>query len=262
MKEETILEKVMRLRPIDDIFFEKLMENKKVCEEILRVILENEKLKVVNVIPQRDIGNLIGRGVRLDAYCKLGRNKYCNIEVQKANDDNHFKRVRYNASCITANITPKSSKFKDVPDVTIVYISKSDIFKKGRNIYHVRNMITETNDPVNDGLLSVYVNTAVKDETTLSELMQCFKQQNVSNPKFPALRKEVSYYKTTEEGRQAMCKIVEDYAEEKASVSKAEVLVCAVENAAKSFKKSIDKACEALGFSISEYDAAKKLLSK
>ena len=37
------LKKVMQLKPIDDIFFEKIIEDKNVCEEILRVILEDDK---------------------------------------------------------------------------------------------------------------------------------------------------------------------------------------------------------------------------
>ena len=47
-----ILEKVKKLRPIDDVFFEKIIEDKAVCEEILRVILEDDELEVLSVIPQ------------------------------------------------------------------------------------------------------------------------------------------------------------------------------------------------------------------
>ena len=64
------LEKVKQLRPIDDVFFEKIIEDKEVCEEILRVILEDNKLEVLSVMPQNNIKNLWGRSVRLDAFCK------------------------------------------------------------------------------------------------------------------------------------------------------------------------------------------------
>ena len=46
------IEKVKDLRPIDDVFFEKLAQNKAVCQEILRVLLEDRKLIVHNVITQ------------------------------------------------------------------------------------------------------------------------------------------------------------------------------------------------------------------
>ena len=43
---------IQRLRPIDDIFFEAIAEDPEVCEEILRVILEDPNLTVLEVITQ------------------------------------------------------------------------------------------------------------------------------------------------------------------------------------------------------------------
>ena len=208
------LEKVKKLRPIDDVFFEKIIEDKAVCEEILRVILEDDGLEVLSVTPQSSQKNLWGRSVRLDAFCKLGNGGYCNIEVQKSDNDNHVKRVRYNASCITSNNTEIGEKFINVPDVTMVYISTFDIFKKGRTTYHCKTVIEETNDAVDNGLTEVYVNTAVNDGSTIAELMECFLQEQVNNKKFPLLSSRVWYYKNEEGGVNAMCKIVEDYANE------------------------------------------------
>ena len=209
-----ILEKVKKLRPIDDVFFEKIIEDKAVCEEILRVILEDDELEVLSVIPQSSQKNLWGRSVRLDAFCKLGNGSFSNIEVQKSDNDDHVRRVRYNASCITSNNTEVGEKFINVPDVTMVYISTFDIFKKGRTIYHCKTVIEETNDAVDNGLTEVYVNTAVNDGSTIAELMECFMQEQVDNKKFPLLSNRVWYYKNEEGGMNTMCKIVEDYANE------------------------------------------------
>ena len=95
------IEKVKDLRPIDDVFFEKLAQNKAVCQEILRVLLEDRKLIVHSVITQSSKNNLYGRSVRLDALCTLGNGTKCNIEVQRANNDDHLRRARFNASSIT-----------------------------------------------------------------------------------------------------------------------------------------------------------------
>lgn len=192
------IEKVKKLRPIDDVFFEKIIEDKAVCEEILRVILEDDKLEVLSVTPQSSQKNLWGRSVRLDAFCKLGNGSYCNIEVQKSDNDDHVRRVRYNASCITSNNTEVGVNFIDVPDVTMVYISTFDIFKKGRTIYHCKTVIEETNDAVDNGLKEIYVNTAVNDGSTIAELMECFMQEQVNNKKFPLLSSRVWYYKNEE----------------------------------------------------------------
>ena len=129
---------VAQLRPIDDIMFQRLCENILLIEEVLRVILEDGKIKVKSVIPQSSIQNLHGRSVVLDAYCKLGDGSYCNVEVQRSDSDNHFKRVRYNAACITANVTDPGERFEQVKDLIVVYISEFDVFHGKVTIYHTR----------------------------------------------------------------------------------------------------------------------------
>ncbi len=213
-KTNPLLEKIQQFRPIDDVFFEKLIEDINVCEEILRVILEDDKLEVVSVVPQRSIKNLWGRSVRLDAFCILRDGRICNIEVQKANDDDHVRRVRYNASCVTANNTDVGEKFVKVPDVTIVYISDFDMFKGGKTIYRGNNTLLETGEIINNGLSEIYVNTLNKDGTVTSELMECFLQKDVENKKFPFLSQRVKFLKESKEGRKYMCEIMEEYAKE------------------------------------------------
>ncbi len=41
--------------------------------------------------------------------------------------------------------------------------------------------------------------------------MSCFKRKIVSDPKFPDLSKAVTYFKTTERGLGAVCKVMEKY---------------------------------------------------
>ena len=48
--------------------------------------MEDDKLEVLSVTPQSSQKNLWGRSVRLDAFCRLGDNSFCNIEVQKGID--------------------------------------------------------------------------------------------------------------------------------------------------------------------------------
>lgn len=45
--------------------------------------------------------------------------------------------------------------------------------------------------------------------------MECFLQEQVDNKKFPLLSKKVWYYKNDEGGKENMCQIVDDYAQER-----------------------------------------------
>ena len=216
-KQQTLeekIEQVKNFRPIDDTFFEVLADDIGVCQEMLRIILEDEKLIVKDVIVQSSERNLYGRSVRLDALCILGDERECNVELQRSNNDHHLKRVRFNASSITVRDSQTGEKFEKTIDLIVVYISEFDIFKRGRVIYHVDSVIRETQEKVDDGLERVFVNTVVKDGTTISEYMDCFLQKEVDNVKFPKLTNRVHYLKHEEGGVNAVCEIMRKYSEE------------------------------------------------
>lgn len=69
MGKMTSSEEARALNPIDDLMFRKMAEDVGFCEEILRVILEDNELKVLETIPQWTGTNLQGRSVILDAKC-------------------------------------------------------------------------------------------------------------------------------------------------------------------------------------------------
>lgn len=206
--------RIQKFRPIDDTFFEVLAQDPRVCEEILRTVLEDPMLEVMDVQTQRSIKNLYGRSVRLDALCRMGTGLLANIEVQRSDNDNHLKRVRYNAACITASTTEPGEKFERVPTVYAVYISEFDPFGFGLTAYHVDNVIRETSTLVDDGFHRIFVNAKVDDGTDIARLMRCFLQEEVDDPKFPMTSKRVHMLKHSEGGLKIMCAIMEDYAKE------------------------------------------------
>ena len=209
-----IMQNVQRLRPIDDVCFELLAEDKGVCEEILRTILDDDGLVVEDVIVQKSERNIYGRSVRLDALCTLSSGVKCNIEVQRFDNDDHVKRARYNESVITARTTEPGERFENIPTLIVVYISAFDFLGKGKTLYHIDKVIRETGDVVDDGVSEVFVNAQVNDGTKVSDLMRCMLQERVNDPKFPRMSNRMSEIKDTERGRQSMCKILEEYINE------------------------------------------------
>ena len=189
------------LNPIDDLMFRKMAEHKEFCEEILRVILGDQKLVVTDNMQQFDLKNLQGRSVVLDAKCITGDGRYINIEVQKANDDNHLKRVRYNASVLTANVTETGKQFEFVPDICIIFISAFDLFKGNLPLYHVVKTVKETGQVIEDGLTEIYVNAAVDDGSKLAKLMKVFTKNDVyDEADFPVTSEIKARFKKDEGG--------------------------------------------------------------
>ena len=198
------------LNPIDDLMFCKMAEHKEFCEEILRVILEDDGLTVIESIPQWQGKNLTGRSVVLDAKCVTGDGRHINIEVQKSDDDNHLKRARYNAAVLTTNISETGKKFEFIPDVCIVFISKFDIFDGGLPLYHIDKVVRETGQVIEDGLTEIFVNTVNYDGSKPARLMKLFTENDAySNDEFPITSELKSILKSSEGGSRAMNEILE-----------------------------------------------------
>ena len=90
---------ISKMTLMTDIFFEAFAEDVNAIQEMLRVILKDE-LTVLNVIPQKQIRNLFGRSVRLDAVCKLSDDRIVEIETQNEDNDDHVKRAFFNSAQI------------------------------------------------------------------------------------------------------------------------------------------------------------------
>ena len=178
---------------------------------MLRTILEDEELIVKDVITQNSEKNLYGRSVRLDALCTLGNGEKCNIEIQRSDNDDHLRRVRYNASSITLRDSQSGTKFNKIPEVYVVFISEFDVFKMGKTVYHVDNVVRETKEIVQDGLHRIFVNTEINDGTKTSRLMSHFTEKTVEDVEFPELSARMHELKEEEGGITVMSGVMEKY---------------------------------------------------
>ena len=194
-----------KLRPIDDVFFTKLAEEPEFCQETLRIVLEMPDLEVVEVLPQKTLRNIKGRSVIVDVLCRDSKERYFNIEVQKENDDDHQRRVRYNSANIETYITEKGIAFDELPDVYVVFISQFDYFEQGKMRYHIDRIIRETGQIVDNGYHEVCVNTKVDDGSDIAGLMKLYNSSDVvEDSRYPATYRAIKEFK---EGEMILCVI-------------------------------------------------------
>ncbi len=206
---------IKQLNVIDDVFFHKIIEDKAVCEEILQILLQKPKLKVIDAQTQRFLRNIGAHSVILDLLCEDEDGARINVEMQKTDDDDHVKRVRFNSSNIDTIFTEKGLDYKDFPDIYVIFISKFDMFQENKTIYHLETIIKETGTSVDDGIHRVVVKCTADDGSDIAELMQYFRNSTGQNSKFPKLSNRVKYFKESKEGADAMTQIVEEYASKK-----------------------------------------------
>ena len=117
---------VKKLRPIDDIFFQKFASNKGFCEELVRTVLEDERITILEHTVQCNLKNLTGRSVILDLQCRLGDGTLCNVEVQKSDNENHVRRANYNASMMETCYSLCGSTFDELPNTIVIFITEHD----------------------------------------------------------------------------------------------------------------------------------------
>ena len=237
IRSEKTVEEAKKLGMMDDLFFNKMMEDPAVCEEIISTCLKTP-VKVKRVIPQSTITSLQNKGVRLDAFaeaallaevklledCPIGPEGFdVNVELQKSNKDDYQKRMLYNAGAVMLNRTPKNTKrFRDIRDVVVIMISSFDVFKKGKAWYRVKRVIEVDGNTteVFNGMWEYYVNTEVKDDNhtpemkKISDLMKVFSEPERYDSQFPATSERKRQFRNTEKGVFEMSDSLQKYIDE------------------------------------------------
>lgn len=207
---------VQEMNLMDDDFFQKVVENKDACEELVQTLLQDEELRIVKTEPQKFLRNCGKRSVQLDLLCKSADNRYINVEIQKSDNDHHQKRVRYNGSNIDTYMTEKGTRFRDLPEVYVIYLAKFDVFRANCAVYHIDRVVRETGEVVENGFYEIYANVGADDGSRIAKLMRYMADTKGECAEFPRISKRVKYFKEEREGVEKMCKAVEEYARERA----------------------------------------------
>ena len=215
---------VRKLCPMDDTFFEVMMEDPDTCEELLQVFMENPKLRIIkdSVIGQKSIKIVGKRSIRVDAYAEGVEDEVFNIEIQKSDKDNHVKRVRYHASVITVNRSEPGDLFEDVQELYVIYVSRFDVLGNGRATSHAEMTCLETGEKIGDGLHEIYINSQYDDGSKIARLMKEFENPDMNNPEFPMTSRRVQQMKHDPEEVANMCEVIEEYAKKRADESRME----------------------------------------
>lgn len=240
------------LRIIDDVLFRLVIEQKSVCEEILRTLLDDDSLIVESVKAQeREIS--LQREVVLDAKCILGDGTHCDIEMQKADSENDIKRVRFHASIMTANNTPKGTDFDDIPNVKVLYITEYDALGNGQAVTHISRCQLKGKRylPVDDGEDIIFAYAGSNQKNKQAHLLRLFlKRESFTDAQYPNLSEIIKHFKDTEGGCEKMCQSIknyaEEYAEEYAKERIYETKLANVQNLMETLNLSLENAMDAI----------------
>ena len=214
---------IENFRLMDDTFMSKCLENAPECIElILRIIIGKKDLKVIKSQTEYPIKSLQGRGVRFDVFARDSKGREYDIEIQRADKGAEPKRARYNSALMDANALKSGEDFGKLRDTYVIIITENDVMGRGQDVYSYLRIEETNGDRLRDGTHIIYVNGAAQSTTDIGKLMHDMRCRDAAEMYFEILKKRVSQFKNSEEGRRIMCKAVEEFAERRAAESKAE----------------------------------------
>lgn len=208
-KHQEDLQRLRGFRLLDDDFMTKVFEDISCAELLLRIILNDEGIRVLEAHSQRGIKNLQGRFVKLDILAVDSHNRVFNVEVQRSDRGAGAKRARYNSALIDANVTEPGDQYEDLNETFVIFITENDVMKAGLPIYHIDRVVRETGKLFEDEEHIIYVNSQIKDETKLGRLMHDFSCTDAKDMYNKVLADRVRYFKEDERGVEIMCREME-----------------------------------------------------
>ena len=209
MKPEYLAE-IDRFRLMDDDFMSKCLENAPECIELmLQIILGKKDLKVVRAQTEYPIKSLQGRGVRFDVFARDSKGREYDIEIQRADKGAEPRRARYNSALMDANALKSGEDVGALRDTYVIFITENDVMGGGQELYVYERREKKSGKFLCDGTHIIYVNGATRSATEIGRLVHDLLCPDAAKMHFDLLKKRVSQFKNSEEGRRYMCEAME-----------------------------------------------------
>ena len=258
-----------------DKFFSLCLKNKDFnpMQYLIRLLLNNDKIVITNVVGQYQITSSGGKITVFDAYGEEIKTietidpktqqktteeikiRY-NIEIQRVSAGADPKRARFYSATFDAENLGKKQDYKELTESYIIFITEHDVLGEGQTIYYVDRYIEWKDkegkvigrEPFNDGAHIIYVNASLKGKKNLpkeklTELeralhdIHCIDYRDMYCEE---LREPVKYLKETKEGETFMLDFFEQEIQKakEEAMKEAEAKIKEIEKARKAEEKA------------------------
>ena len=193
---ENRINKIMALRPIDDLCGSVFFQDIGCTQLLLREIMEKPDMKIREMAPQSVLPNLFGRGGQLDVVAFDVASGAYNLEFQNDREGAVLDRAFFNYALLARHLIDKGTDFKDFPCTSIVFVQEEDFFHANQTKAKVRFILDgDPPVPLKSKLSIVYVNTNVKEHTTTLDKilhdLRCASPEEMLMPQFAARMAQV-----------------------------------------------------------------------
>ena len=270
------IKRISKLCLFDDDFMNIVFQNDKCVKLLLDIILDTD-IRISDINIQHQLDNIKGRTVIMDMYIVDEKGRYINVEIQRDDRQAIAKRAGYHESLLKTNITSKQTKWKDISETYVIFITENDVLLGGLPIYHIERRIEENGERFEDGAHIIYVNGRNEEDTRLGRLMHDMRCTEVEDMYYEELREEARYYKEDEGGIEKMCKLFDEVEQRGIETGKREGIllgqqigeqkgiemnrIASIQSLMKNLNLSIEEAMEALSIPTYEYEQYTNLIN-
>ena len=188
-----------------------LKNNIPAAEKMLRVIMKNDKIKVISVQVQDFIQNLYGHSAQLDILAEDENGRRFNVEIQRANEGAPAKRARFYSSVLDTVFLQAGHDYEELPESYVIFITENDVLNYNLPIYNINRYIDQNLKRFNDGSQIIYVNSKIQDETPLGKLMQDMYCTDPAKLNYKEFAPKMEFLKYSKEGEKEMTDILDFY---------------------------------------------------
>ena len=119
-------------------------------------------------------------------------------------------RARFYSAMMDVRSLGEGMDYGRLPQSYVIFIDEHDAIGRGRALYRMERMDSETGEPYGDGSHIIHVSASIADEgTDLGKLMHDLRCTDPEKMYYTGLRERTSYFKETKEGKKRMSDVFE-----------------------------------------------------
>ena len=206
---EFLLQGVEDLTLLDDTFMKIALNDIEACQHVIRILMDDPSIEIVEVRSQYRISKLVSKDAVLDILAEDTQGRVYNLEIQRKTTLDHARRTRRYNAMVDAEYLEKGKEYSEMPEVYVIYISETDIWKTRRTESTVEKHFKGQMTEYDDGQHTIYINAAINDGSPKAALMQYFKTCDPDDMSQGALSRRVRYLKREKGGIEEMCEYSE-----------------------------------------------------
>ena len=206
---EKLIEAGKEYNLLSDAFMSVALRDIPACQYVLRILTGIKDLKVCEVRSQYRVSKIESHNAVLDVLAEDETGRLFDLEIQRADTLDHARRTRFYSSMIDSNYLEKGKTYSDLPEVYVIYVSETDLWKAGYTTYELEKKFRKSKVFYDDGQHVLYINAAVNDGSETAKLMDYFKTADPDDMEHGELSQRVHFLKCDEGGLSEMCEVTE-----------------------------------------------------